>query len=78
MIKKLESLLFLCFLLSTNVLANTNQQIEVFDCQKKWSFKNTFRSSYSKKAVQFAKSITGCSKLKCRSKRWSHDKNPFI
>ena len=29
------------------------------------------------KAVQFAKSITGLQKLKCRSKRWSHDKIPL-
>ena len=40
MIKKIGVITLLCFLLSTNVLANTNQQIEVFDCQKKWSFKN--------------------------------------
>ena len=39
MMKKSGSLL-LFFLLSTNAFANTNQQIEVFDCQKKWSFKN--------------------------------------
>lgn len=34
MIKKIGVITLLCFLLSTNVLANTNQQIEVFDCQK--------------------------------------------
>ena len=49
----------LLFLLSTNAFANTNQQIEVFDCQKKWSFKTIFRSSNPKEAVQYAKSITG-------------------
>ena len=37
----------------------TNQQIEVFDCQKKWSFKTIFRSSNPKEAVQYAKAITG-------------------
>ncbi len=34
MIKKIGVITLLCFLLSTNVFANSNQQIEVFDCKK--------------------------------------------
>ncbi|MEB8823983.1 hypothetical protein P4G92_29865 [Bacillus cereus] len=34
MIKKIGVISLLLFLLSTNAFANTNQQIEVFDCQK--------------------------------------------
>ena len=59
------------------MLANTNQQIEVFDCQKKWSFKTIFRSSYSKKLFNLLNPLLALQKLKCRSKRWSHDKIPL-
>ena len=38
--KKSGSFLFFLFLLSTNVFANTNQQIEVFDCQKEMVIQN--------------------------------------
>lgn len=34
MMKKIGVITLLFFLLSTNAFANTNQQIEVFDCQK--------------------------------------------
>ena len=60
------------------MLANTNQQIEVFDCQKEMVIQKQSLDPAIQKAVQFAKSITGLQKLKCRSKRWSHDKNSFI
>ena len=56
---KIGVISLLLFLLSTNAFANTNQQIEVFDCQKKWSFKTIFRSNSPKEAVQYAKAITG-------------------
>ena len=41
------------------MFANSNQQIEVFDCKRNGRSKTIFRFSYSKEAVQYAKSITG-------------------
>ena len=49
----------LLFLLSTNAFANTNQQIEVFDCQKNGHSKQSLDPVIQKEAVQYAKSITG-------------------
>ncbi len=52
MMKKIGVITLLFFLLSTNVFANSNQQIEVFDCQKRNGHsKAIFRSSYSKKTL---------------------------
>ncbi|MGN5651935.1 hypothetical protein [Bacillus sp. Brlt_9] len=60
MIKKIGVITLLCFLLSTNVLANSNQQIEVFDCQKEMVVqKQSLHPAIQKEAVQYAKSITG-------------------
>lgn len=79
MIKKIGVITLLCFLLSTNVLANTNQQIEVFDCQKEMVIqKQSLDPAIQKKLFNLLNPLLLSSKLKCRSKRWSHDKNSFI
>ncbi len=60
MIKKIGVISLLLFLLSTNALANTNQQIEVFDCQKEMVIqKQSLDPIVQKEAVQYAKAITG-------------------
>ncbi|MED3540340.1 hypothetical protein ABEX53_25035 [Bacillus toyonensis] len=60
MIKKIGVISLLFFLLSTNALANTNQQIEVFDCKKEMVIqKQSLDPTIEKEAVQYAKAITG-------------------
>ena len=68
----------LLFLLSTNVFANTNQQIEVFDCQKEMVIqKQSLDPVIQKKQFNTLKQLLVHLKLKCRSKRWLYDKNPL-
>ncbi|WP_242225723.1 hypothetical protein [Bacillus cereus group sp. BfR-BA-01358] len=60
MMKKIGVITLLFFLLSTNAFANTNQQIEVFDCQKEMVVqKQSLDPAIQKEAIQYAKSITG-------------------
>lgn len=60
MIKKIGVISLLFFLLSTNALANTNQQIEVFDCKKEMVIqKQSLDPTIEKEAVQYTKAITG-------------------
>ncbi len=60
MIKKIGVITLLFFLLSTNAFANTNKQIEVFDCQKEMVVqKQSLNPALEKEAVQYAKAITG-------------------
>ncbi|EJR63056.1 hypothetical protein IIO_02153 [Bacillus cereus VD115] len=60
MIKKIGVISLLFFLLSTNTLANTNQQIEVFDCKKEMVIqKQSLDPAIEKETVQYAKAITG-------------------
>ena len=68
----------LLFLLSTNAFANTNQQIEVFDCQKNGHSKQSLDPVIQKKQFNTLNQLLVHLKLKCRSKRWLYDKNPFI
>ncbi|EMA6342895.1 hypothetical protein ACO11K_000971 [Bacillus cytotoxicus] len=60
MFKKLGILSLLFFFLSTHALANTNKQIEVFDCQKEMVVqKQSLHAEIQHNAIQYAKSITG-------------------
>ncbi|MED2229139.1 hypothetical protein P4Z97_27400, partial [Bacillus thuringiensis] len=60
MIKKIGVISLLLFLLSTNAFAKTNQQMEVFDCQKEMVIqKQSLDPVIQKEAVQYAKAITG-------------------
>ncbi|MBE7128705.1 hypothetical protein [Bacillus mycoides] len=60
MFKKIGVITLLLFLLSTNAFANTNKQIEVFDCKKEMVVqKQSLDPAIQKEAVQYAKSITG-------------------
>ena len=77
--KKIGVISLLLFLLSTNVFANTNQQIEVFDCQKEMVIqKQSLDPVIQKKQFNTLKQLLVHLKLKCRSKRWLYDKNPII
>ncbi|MDM5155216.1 hypothetical protein QUF88_15795 [Bacillus sp. DX1.1] len=60
MLKKVFfALICICFL-STNTMAQTNKQIEVFDCQKEMVIqKQSLDTTIQKEAIQYAKSITG-------------------
>ncbi|PFK30539.1 hypothetical protein COI93_22140 [Bacillus cereus] len=63
MLKKIGLIfIFFCFF-STNVFAQVNKQIEVFDCQKEIVIqKQSLDAAIQKEAVQYAKSITGAFK----------------
>ncbi|MDM5188924.1 hypothetical protein QUF99_16845 [Bacillus sp. DX4.1] len=57
--KAFFALICICFL-STNAMAQTNKQIEVFDCQKEMVIqKQSLDMTIQKEAIQYAKSITG-------------------
>ncbi|PEF75273.1 hypothetical protein CON94_11850 [Bacillus pseudomycoides] len=63
MFKKIGFIFLFSFLLSTTVLAETNKQIEVFDCQKEMVIqKQSLNTEIQKEAIQYAKSITGAFK----------------
>ncbi len=76
MIKKSGSLLFFVSYYRQTCSQIVINKLKYLIAKKKWSFKNNLLdSAIQKEAVQYAKSITGPFKnLKCRSKRWSHDK----
>ncbi|KFM99261.1 hypothetical protein D0U04_25395 [Bacillus clarus] len=60
MYKKIGFVFLFLFLLSTNAFANTNKQIEVFDCQKEMVVqKQSLDTNIQKEAMQYTKSITG-------------------
>ena len=76
--KKSGVISLLLFLLSTNAFANTNQQIEVFDCQKEMVIqKQSLDPVIQKKQFNTLNQLLVHLKLKCRSKRWLYDKIPL-